>query len=405
MGLERSSLLVKVVDFAEDEDAARIASLLIEETLIDSAVVEVGWRGEQRFGIAMLDRDVDEQTLNLGEHPVFLVSGGTAGITASVVTDLAQQTQGTFYLLGRSELPDAQDADIQLAHSGRDALKTATMQRLAAQGQKLTPRQVDALLDKTMRAAATLRTLDMVQQAGGKGHYLTCDVTDAKSVSAVVKTVIKAEGRVDVLVHAAGLEHSRKLESKPLEEVRETLAIKATGFFHFLKALEKVKKPLKAAIAFTSVAGRFGNSGQADYSAANDLVCRMTYALRRQNPALKAVAIDWSAWAQVGMASRGSIPMLMERAGIEMMQPEQAAPLVYRELVHGSIEWRSAVGRVAGFVGKTTSGRWRFKPRSCQPGADRWPTDPYYVQPAYRTGPQYGCFIGSRPGSQGRVVP
>ena len=336
MGLERSNLLVKVVDFAEDEDAARVASLLIEETLTDSAVVEVGWRGEQRFGIAMLDRDVDEQTLDLGDHPVFLVSGGTAGITASVVTDLAQQTQGTFYLLGRSELPDPQEADIQLAHSGREALKTATMQRLAAQGQKLTPRQVDGLLDKTMRAAATLRTLEIVQQAGGKGFYLTCDVTDAKSVSAVVKTVIKAEGRVDVLIHAAGLEHSRKLESKPLEEVRETLAIKATGFFHFLKALEKVKKPLKAAIAFTSVAGRFGNSGQADYSAANDLVCRMTYALRRQNPALKAVAIDWSAWAQVGMASRGSIPMLMERAGIEMMQPEQAAPLVYRELVHGT---------------------------------------------------------------------
>jgi len=336
MGMERANLLVKVVDFAEDESSARIASLLIEETLVDSAVVEVGWRGEQRFGIAMLDREVEEQKLDLGSHPVFLVSGGTAGITASVVTDLAQQTQGTFYLLGRAELPDPQDAGIQLAHSGREALKTATMQRLAAEGQKLTPKQVDSILEKTMRAAATLRTLETVQQAGGKGYYLTCDVTDAQSVAAVVKKVVKAEGRVDVFVHAAGLEHSRKLESKPLEEVHETLAIKASGFFHFLKALQKNKKPLKAAIAFTSVAGRFGNSGQADYSAANDLVCRMMYALRRQNPALKAVAIDWSAWAQVGMASRGSIPMLMERAGIEMMQPEQAAPLVYRELVHGA---------------------------------------------------------------------
>ncbi|MRR32629.1 beta-ketoacyl synthase, partial [bacterium] len=140
MGLERSTLMVKVVDFAEDEDPARIASLLIEETLTDSAVVEVGWRGEQRFGIAMLDRDVDVQPFNLGDHPVFLVSGGTAGITASVVTDLAQQTQGTFYLLGRSELPDPQDTDIQQAFGGREALKTATMKRLAAQGQKLTPR-------------------------------------------------------------------------------------------------------------------------------------------------------------------------------------------------------------------------------------------------------------------------
>jgi len=66
MGMERPNLMVKVVDFAEDEIPARAATLLIEETLVDSAVVEVGWRGEQRYGIAVLDRDVAEQTLNLG---------------------------------------------------------------------------------------------------------------------------------------------------------------------------------------------------------------------------------------------------------------------------------------------------------------------------------------------------
>ncbi|HAL17456.1 MAG TPA: beta-ketoacyl synthase [Anaerolineaceae bacterium] len=337
MGMERPNLMVKVVDFAEDEIPARAATLLIEETLVDSAVVEVGWRGEQRYGIAVLDRDVAEQTLNLGKNPIFLVSGGTGGITASVVTDLAQQTRGTFYLLGRSELPDAQDPDIQLARSGREALKNAVMQRMVADGKKPTPKQVESVVDKVTRAAATLQTMDVVRQSGGQAHYLTCDVTDAQSVNAVVKTVTKAEGRVDVFIHAAGLEHSRKLENKPLEEVRETLAIKAGGYFHFLKALAKNKRPLKAVVAFTSVAGRFGNSGQADYSAANDLVCRLTYALRRQNPGLKALTLDWSAWAQVGMASRGSIPMLMELAGIEMMQPEQAAPLVYRELVHGAV--------------------------------------------------------------------
>jgi hypothetical protein len=103
-----------------------------------------------------------------------------------------------------------------------------------------------------------------------------------------------------------------------------------------MKALQQKQQSPKAVIAFTSVAGRFGNSGQADYSAANDLVCRMMYALRKQRPGLKALAIDWSAWAQVGMASRGSIPRLMERAGIELLPPEQAAPLVYHEIIHGA---------------------------------------------------------------------
>jgi len=336
MGMERPNLFVKVVDFAQDETPARIAALLVQETLVDDAVVEVGWLGEQRFGIALLERDVYPEPFDLGQNPVFLVSGGTAGVTASVVSDLANRTQGTFYLLGRSPLPDPNDADVQLVRADRNQLKVNLMQRLSGEGMKPTPKQVESMLDKTARSAATLQTLDDVRQAGGKAEYLVCDVTNSQSVKAVLKQVIKAEGHVDVLIHAAGLEHSRKLESKTLDEVRETIAIKAGGLFHFLSALEKAKKPLKAVVTFTSVAGRFGNAGQADYSSANDLVCRITNALRRQKPGIKALALDWSAWAKVGMASRGSIPMLMERAGIELMEPKDAAPLVYHELVHGT---------------------------------------------------------------------
>jgi len=106
IAMERPKLFVKVVDFAEDEIPSRMAGLLIQETLVDNAVVEVGWRGEQRFGIALLERPAEAQTLDLGKKPVFLVSGGTGGITASVVTDLAKNTQGTFYLLGRAENAD-----------------------------------------------------------------------------------------------------------------------------------------------------------------------------------------------------------------------------------------------------------------------------------------------------------
>jgi len=47
---------------------------------------------------------------------------------------------------------------------------------------------------------------------------------------------------------------------------------------------------------------------------------------------VQVVTIDWGAWAEVGMASRGYVPELMKRAGIEMMHPAVAAPLVRREI-------------------------------------------------------------------------
>src|SRR5579885_2866653 len=64
--------------------------------------------------------------------------------------------------------------------------------------------------------------------------------------------------------------------------------------------------------------GRFGNAGQADYSAANDLLCKITSSFRTARPGTRALAIDWTAWAGIGMATRGSVPQMMERAGIEM---------------------------------------------------------------------------------------
>jgi hypothetical protein len=88
-------------------------------------------------------------------------------------------------------------------------------------------------------------------------------------------------------------------------------------------------------VAFSSIAGRFGNRGQTDYSAANDLLCKWTAKLRAARPATRAIAIDWTAWADIGMASRGSIPTVMATAGIDMLPPAAGVPVVRRELTAG----------------------------------------------------------------------
>src|SRR5262249_59915728 len=80
---------------------------------------------------------------------------------------------------------------------------------------------------------------------------------------------------------------------------------------------------------------RFGNRGQTDYSAANDLLCKWTAKLRMTRPATRAIAIDWTAWADIGMASRGSIPTVMAEAGIDMLSPAAGIPVVRRELTAG----------------------------------------------------------------------
>jgi polyketide synthase-like dehydratase family protein/polyketide synthase family protein/KR domain-containing protein len=88
-------------------------------------------------------------------------------------------------------------------------------------------------------------------------------------------------------------------------------------------------------VAFSSIAGRFGNGGQTDYSAANDLLCKEISGLRRTRPETLGLAVDWTAWGGIGMATRGSIPTVMAAAGIDMLPPAVGVPFIRRELAAG----------------------------------------------------------------------
>ncbi len=336
LAMERPAALVKVVDFSADVPAVTVAARLVDETLSDPGAVEIGYEGEQRLSVTLLDQEARAEVNGFAwdADSVFLVSGGAGGITIPVVLDLARTRGGKFYLLGRTPLPESHHPDLALLKSDRDSLKQELARRLAEGGNRPTPAQIDAKIAALERAAAALDLLATLKQEGIPAHYLVCDVSDAQAARQAVQKVLKAEGRVDVVLHAAGMERSRKLESKPIEEFAQTIAVKADGFFNVYKALQARKKLPRAFIFFSSVAGRFGNSGQTDYSAANDLLCKLAAGLRRQHPEVQALALDWGAWAEVGMASRGNIPRLMAYAGIDMLKPELAAPCVGRELLH-----------------------------------------------------------------------
>jgi NAD(P)-dependent dehydrogenase (short-subunit alcohol dehydrogenase family) len=336
---EREKAFVKIVDFETTASPALIATRLIDETLQDPGALEIGWQNDLRYGIATVEQPLPvEKDFLLEEGSVFLISGGSGGIIRPIVEDLARATHGTFYLLDRVPLPASNDPDILRLANDREGLKTELITRLAKDGRKPTPVQVEGALFAIERSATTLQTLAIIEQLGGTAHYLACDVTDPALIEAAIQQVKNTEGHIDAFLHAAGMERSRKLEMKPLEEFRLVVSVKADGFFNLYKAMQAKDILPRGVLFFSSVAGRFGNSGQTDYAAANDLMCKVASAFRNQYPRTKAVAIDWSAWGGVGMATRGNIPTLMKMAGIDMVPPLEAAPMVRRELQAGGGE-------------------------------------------------------------------
>ncbi len=332
---ERPDALVKALDFEERRSPDEIAALLIGETERDPGAVEIGYRQELRWTVGLREEPVtDGQTgMALDANTVFAVTGAAGSIVSAITADLAAASGGTFYLLDVAPEPDPKNPDLARFITDKDGLKRDLQARIQARGERATPVLVEKELAGIERAAAAWNAMHAVRASGGTAHYFRVDLTDAAAVDNVVREVRERSGHIDVLLHAAGMERSHFLPDKDPREFDLVFDVKCDGWFNLMRSIGEM--PVGASVVFSSIAARFGNAGQADYSAANDLLCKLTSSLRRTKPSMRAMAIDWTAWGGIGMASRGSIPKLMQMAGIDMLPPEAGIPWIRRELTAG----------------------------------------------------------------------
>jgi hypothetical protein len=329
---ERDAALCKVVDVALDTAAAAIAEALIAETLTDPGAVEIGTVHGQRVAIGLVEESLAAAPPGAGLSAAsqVVVTGAAGSIVAAITADLAARAGGgTFHLLDVAPEPDPGDRDLQHFVRDREGLRRELFERHKARGERVTPAAIERTLAGLERQAAALAAIDAVARAGGTARYHCVDLCDDPAVAAALAEV-RAAGRLDLLVHAAGIEISRALPDKSDAEFARVFDVKADGWRNLIAGLGQAQ--LGAVVAFSSIAGRFGNAGQTDYAAGNDLLCKLVSQLRRARPEVRAVAIDWTAWADIGMASRGSIPQVMAAAGISMLPAAIGVPAVAAEL-------------------------------------------------------------------------
>jgi NAD(P)-dependent dehydrogenase (short-subunit alcohol dehydrogenase family)/acyl carrier protein len=347
---ERTEALVKVVDFENGHAPDDLAAMLLAETRRDPGAVEIGYKNGERWTIGLREESAADgaEGLTLSRDSVFVVTGAAGSIVSAITADLASASGGTFYLLDLVPAPSPDDPDLTRFHTDKERLKRDLFARIQARCERATPALVEKELAALERAQAARAAIDAIVAAGGTAQYFSVNLTDAEAVAGVIRQVRERSGRIDVLIHAAGTERSHFLPDKDPREFDLVFDVKSNGWFNLLHAIGDM--PLRATVAFSSIAGRFGNGGQTDYSAANDLLCKIASSFRTTRPATRAITIDWTAWQGIGMASRGSIPKMMELAGIDMLSPEAGIPIVRRELTQGASKGEVVIAQRLGIL-------------------------------------------------------
>jgi 3-hydroxymyristoyl/3-hydroxydecanoyl-(acyl carrier protein) dehydratase len=147
----------------------------------------------------------------------------------------------------------------------------------------------------------------------------------------VIKDIKAKFDKVDGLIHFAGLERSKLAVDKDISEFLLVFNTKANSAVNFYK--EDIVKEDGLWVMVSSIAGKFGNLGQTDYSAASDYISK--FAINLFNMGKKAFAIDMTAIANIGMGVRPGVKAFLESQEVEFLYPQEVMNALADEISFG----------------------------------------------------------------------
>ena len=160
--------------------------------------------------------------------------------------------------------------------------------------------QFDVALNYSSSEAAARETAAEAQKLGAKTLLVRCDVSDEKGVRAMLQSVEKAFGRLDVLVNNAGTTASWKpkdLETLSLDEWDRVFNVNVRGLFQVTRAAVPLLKSSQGCVINTaSIVGLRPGPQPLPYAASKAAVVNLTKTLAwNLGPEIRvnAVAPGW----------------------------------------------------------------------------------------------------------------
>lgn len=166
------------------------------------------------------------------------------------------------------------DGRVAVVTGAAQGLGLAIAQRYVAEGARVVLADLDA--QAAARAA---------QETGDDAVGIGCDVTVADDVDAAVRTAVERFGRVDVMVNNAGVTRDRTMRKMSSDDFRAVIDVHLHGTWLGTRAAGEAMREAGhggAIVNMSSIAGKVGNFGQTNYSAAKAGIVGLTKAAAKE---------------------------------------------------------------------------------------------------------------------------
>ncbi|MEA3307473.1 MAG: SDR family NAD(P)-dependent oxidoreductase, partial [Elusimicrobiota bacterium] len=210
-------------------------------------------------------------------------------------------------------------------------LKAKLWQDLKASGKKATPVILEREFTKIKDSALLYKTIEEFKALGSKVTYYCCDLNNKEMFDSTIETIRKDFGKLDGVIHFAGLERSKLIADKTVDEFYAVFNTKANSAMNLLHS--EIVKERGFWVMISSIAGKFGNLGQSDYAAASDYISKLAISL--QNKGARAFAVDMTAYANIGMAIRPGVEAFLKSQKVDFIYPNEGMLTIADELIYG----------------------------------------------------------------------
>ncbi|HUG04068.1 MAG TPA: SDR family oxidoreductase [Steroidobacteraceae bacterium] len=136
--------------------------------------------------------------------------------------------------------------------SGKTAVVTGSGRGIGETIARLFATQGAAVVVTSRTAADIARVVQAVGKEGGTAHGVVADMAEASGVTALVDFAVGQFGRIDILVHNAGIFPYDPIETMPDESWCRVIDVNLTAAFRLLKASVPHMKKGGGRILFTS---------------------------------------------------------------------------------------------------------------------------------------------------------
>lgn len=225
------------------------------------------WYTQELNGVP-LENEESDQAVEINENGVYIITGGMGGIGLEFADYLSSKNKVNIILINRSKFPQ-RDMWNSIIRENTDS---KTIQKI--------------------------NKIKQIESSGSSVELYSCNIADFDNLKIVIDTVRNKHGRINGILHSAGMAGDGFINSKEIEKFNAVLTPKIHGSINLDYLTENDN--LDFFVTFSSIIAFMGGAGQSDYTSANMFL--NSFAEYRNLKNKKTVSIMWPAWLETGMA-------------------------------------------------------------------------------------------------------